>query len=134
MNSRSVTDLCLRDSQYQIKLLFEILMTFLMHCFDVNVQSILWWIVSATVLALRLLSFMNWFNMPSQAMFLLKVVFSKPSGYCIVAPIFFFFFELETLNFGYLLIFEFCLTVQSFRKIEQHWYYTFLRVPPLNFW
>ena len=31
----------------------------------------------------------------------------------------FFFFELETSNFGYLLIFEFSMTVQSFRKIGQ---------------
>ena len=32
----------------------------------------------------------------------------------------FLFFELETLNFGYLVIFIFPLTVQSFSKIEQH--------------
>ena len=32
------------------------------------------------------------------------------------------FFELETSNFGYLLIFLFCLTMQSFRKIEHHLY------------
>ena len=30
------------------------------------------------------------------------------------------FFELETSNFGYLLIFLFTLTVQSFSKIGQH--------------
>jgi hypothetical protein len=34
----------------------------------------------------------------------------------------FLFFELETLNFGYLFIFKFSLTVQSFRKIRQHLY------------
>ena len=34
----------------------------------------------------------------------------------------FLFFELETSNFGYLLIFWFPFTVQSFRKIGQHWY------------
>ena len=34
----------------------------------------------------------------------------------------FLFFEIETSNFGYLLIFLFCLTVQSFRKIGQHLY------------
>ena len=34
----------------------------------------------------------------------------------------FLFFELETSNFGYLLIFKFPLTVQSFSKIGQHWY------------
>ena len=32
------------------------------------------------------------------------------------------FFELETSNFGHLLIFKFCWTVQSFSKIGQHWY------------
>jgi hypothetical protein len=32
------------------------------------------------------------------------------------------FFELETSNFGYLLIFKFSLTMQSFRKIEQQLY------------
>ena len=32
------------------------------------------------------------------------------------------FFELETSNCGYLLIFWFPLTVQSFSKIGQHWY------------
>ena len=46
---------------------------------------------------------------------------SKPSGKCIVAPIFL-FFELETSNCGYLLSFWFPLTVQSFSKIGQHWY------------
>ena len=34
----------------------------------------------------------------------------------------FLFFEIETSNFGYLLIFKFSLTVQSFRKIGQHLY------------
>jgi hypothetical protein len=34
----------------------------------------------------------------------------------------FLFFKLETSNFGYLLIFKFSLTVQSYRKIGQHLY------------
>ena len=51
----------------------------------------------------------------------LKGVSSKPSGNLIVVPNFY-FFELETSNFGYLLIFKFSLTVQSFRKIWQHLY------------
>ena len=34
----------------------------------------------------------------------------------------FLFFELETSNFSYLLIFWFPLTVQSFINIGQHWY------------
>ena len=34
----------------------------------------------------------------------------------------FLFIELEASNFGYLLIFWFSLTVQSFSKIGQHWY------------
>ena len=43
----------------------------------------------------------------------------------------FLFLELETSNFGYLLIFWFSLTVQSFSKIGQHWYKTFYKGPPL---
>jgi hypothetical protein len=34
----------------------------------------------------------------------------------------FLFIELETSNFGYLLIFQFCWTVQSLSKIGQSWY------------
>ena len=41
---------------------------------------------------------------------------------------------LDASNFGYLLIFLFCWTVQSLRKIGQHLYYTFYKGPPLNFW
>ena len=43
------------------------------------------------------------------------------------------FFELETSNCGYLLIFWFSLTVQSFSKIRQHWYYAFYKGPPFEF-
>ena len=46
---------------------------------------------------------------------LLKGVFSKPSGNPIVA-LNLCFLELETLNFGYLLIFCFPLTVQKFQQ------------------
>ena len=38
-----------------------------------------------------------------------------------------FFFELETLNYGYLLILKFPLTVQSFRKIGQSYNRHFIR-------
>ena len=43
-------------------------------------------------------------------------------------------FELETSNFGYLLIFSLCWTVPSLRKIGQHLYYTFYKGPPFEFW
>ena len=47
----------------------------------------------------------------------------------------FLFLELETSNFGYLLIFWFPLTVQSFRKIGQHWCNIFYKGPPFDvFW
>ena len=42
-------------------------------------------------------------------------------------------FELETSNFGYLIIFWFSLTMQSFRKIGQHLYQTFYNGPPFEF-
>ena len=45
----------------------------------------------------------------------------------------FLFIELETSNFGYLLIFWFSLTMQSFRKIGQHLYQTFYNGPPFEF-
>ena len=41
----------------------------------------------------------------------------------------FLFIELDTSNFGYLLIFWFCWTVQSLRKIGQHLHYTFYKGP-----
>ena len=41
--------------------------------------------------------------------------------------------ELDTSNFGYLLIFLFCWTVQSLRKTGQHLHYTFYKGPPLMF-
>ena len=64
----------------------------------------------------------------------LKGVFSKPSGKCIVALIFL-FLKLETSNFGYLFIFWFPLTVQSFSKVGQHWFKTFYKGPPFDvFW
>ena len=45
------------------------------------------------------------------------------------------FFELETSNFGCLLIFSFRWAVQIFSKIGQHWYHTFYKGPPLDiFW
>ena len=45
------------------------------------------------------------------------------------------FFELETSNCGYLLIFWFPLTVQSFSKIGQHWFKTIYKGPPFDvFW
>ena len=47
--------------------------------------------------------------------FILKGVFSKPSGDCIVAPNFL-FFELETSNFGYLLIFLILFDYAKFQK------------------
>ena len=40
---------------------------------------------------------------------------------------------LDASNFGYLLIFLFCWTVQSLRKIGQHLYYTFYKGPPFEF-
>ena len=47
----------------------------------------------------------------------------------------FLFFKLETSNFSYLLIFWFPLTVQSFRKIRQHWCNIFYKGPPFDvFW
>ena len=61
-----------------------------------------------------------------------KGVSSKCSGNLIVSPDLC-FFELETSNFGYLLIFSFCWAVQSFSKIGQHWYYTFYKGPPFDF-
>ena len=45
----------------------------------------------------------------------------------------FLFFELSMSNFDYLLFFKYCLTVQSFRKIEQLLYYTFYKGPPYEF-
>ena len=45
----------------------------------------------------------------------------------------FLFLELETSNIGYLLIFWFPVTVQSFINIGQHWYKTFYKGPPLEF-
>ena len=45
----------------------------------------------------------------------------------------FLFLELETSNFGYLLIFWFPLTVESFSKIIQHGYLTFYEGPPFEF-
>ena len=45
----------------------------------------------------------------------------------------FLFIELDTSNFGYLLISSFCWTLLSLRKIGQHLYYTFYKGPPLNF-
>ena len=63
----------------------------------------------------------------------LKGVFSKPSGKRIVAPFFFLFFELETSDFGYLLIFNFvelCIVWAKLGKVDiSH----FIRVPPLMF-
>ena len=44
------------------------------------------------------------------------------SGNHIVIPNFCFLSYLETSNFGYLLIFLFCLAVQIFREIGQHLY------------
>ena len=44
----------------------------------------------------------------------------------------FLFIELDTSNFGYLLIFWFCWTEQSLRKIGQHLYYTFYNGQPLD--
>ena len=41
-------------------------------------------------------------------------------------------FELKTSNFGYLLIYLFSLTMQSFRKIGQQLYQTFYNGPPLD--
>ena len=45
----------------------------------------------------------------------------------------FLFLKVETSNFGYLLIFWFPLTVQSFSKIGQHWHQTFYKGPPFEF-
>ena len=56
--------------------------------------------------------------------------FWKP--YCCTKSL---FFELETSNLGYLLIFWFPLSVQSFSKFGQHWFYTFYKGPPFEvFW
>ena len=47
----------------------------------------------------------------------------------------FLFFQLETSNFGYLLIFLFPLTVKSFINIGQHWCNIFYKGPPFDaFW
>ena len=47
----------------------------------------------------------------------------------------FLFLKLETSNFGYLFIFWFPLTVQSFSKVGQHWFKTFYKGPPFDvFW
>ena len=47
----------------------------------------------------------------------------------------FLFLELETSNFCYLHFFLFSITVQSFRKIGQHWFNIFYKGPPFNvFW
>ena len=47
----------------------------------------------------------------------------------------FLFLKLETSNFGYLFIFWFPLTVQSFNRIGQHWFKTFYKGPPFDvFW
>ena len=43
------------------------------------------------------------------------------------------FFELETSNFGCLLILSFRWAVLIFSKIWQHWYYTFYKGPPFEF-
>ena len=45
----------------------------------------------------------------------------------------FLFIELDNSNFGYLLIFLFCWTVQSLRMIGQHLYNTFYKGPPFEF-
>ena len=42
-------------------------------------------------------------------------------------------FELETSNFGYMLIFWFSLTMKSFRKVGKHLYSTFYYGPPLEY-
>ena len=44
----------------------------------------------------------------------------------------FLFIELDTSNFGYLLIFWFCWTVQSLRKTGQYLHYTFYKGPPFD--
>ena len=65
---------------------------------------------------------------------LLKGVFSQTlwKVHCCAK---FLFLELETSNFGYLLIFWFPLTMQSFSKIGQHWFNTFYKGPPFDvFW
>ena len=47
----------------------------------------------------------------------------------------FLFLELETSNFGYLLIFWFTVTVQSFRKIGHYWCNIFHKGSPFDvFW
>ena len=59
------------------------------------------------------------------AWILLKGLSSQPFGNWIVVPNLWGFFELMTSNCGYMLFFLFPLTLQSFIKIGQHWYYAF---------
>ena len=55
-------------------------------------------------------------------------IFWKP--HCVTKSL---FYELETSNFCYLLIFWICWAVLSFSKIGHHWYQTFYKGPSFEF-
>ena len=104
---------------------------YLYKCFTKKSVSNCFWFLASMNLKLRNMIFSKcvFGREIHLEQFKFKGLSFKPSGILHCCPDFL-FFEIETSNFGYLLIFK------CFRKIGQTWYKHFKRVPthPFEFW